>query len=122
MAVPVPPYPVNLLVAGKRCLVVGGGAVALEKVDGLLDARADVTVVAPDLVPELRQRPVTLEQRPYRSGEAAEHRLVIVATDDPAVNAEVAADALPACGSTPPTTSPTAPSRSPPACGRATCS
>ena len=72
---------------------MGGGAVALEKVDGLLDARADVTVVAPDLVTELRQRPVTLEQRPYRSGEAAEHRLVIVATDDPAVNAEVAADA-----------------------------
>jgi precorrin-2 dehydrogenase/sirohydrochlorin ferrochelatase len=91
--VPVPPYPVNLLVAGKPCLVVGGGTVALDKVDGLLDAEAVVTVVAPDIVDELRRRPVTVEQRPYRSGEAGDYRLVVVATDDPAVNAEVAADA-----------------------------
>jgi precorrin-2 dehydrogenase/sirohydrochlorin ferrochelatase len=86
-------YPVNLLVAGKRCLVVGGGTVALDKVDGLLDAEAVVTVVAPELVDDLRSRPVTLEERPYRSGEAGDYRLVIVATDDPAVNAEVSADA-----------------------------
>jgi precorrin-2 dehydrogenase/sirohydrochlorin ferrochelatase len=89
----VPSYPVNLLVAGKPCLVVGGGTVALDKVDGLLDAEADVTVVAPEIVPELATRPVTVEQRPYRSGEAAGYRLVVVATDDPAVNTEVAADA-----------------------------
>jgi precorrin-2 dehydrogenase/sirohydrochlorin ferrochelatase len=93
VAVPVPPYPVNLLVAGKSCLVVGGGTVALDKVDGLLDAGASVTVVAPEVVAELADRPVRIEQRPYRSGEAAEHRLVIVATSDPTVNAEVAADA-----------------------------
>jgi precorrin-2 dehydrogenase/sirohydrochlorin ferrochelatase len=91
--VALPSYPVNLLVAGRSCLVVGGGAVALEKVDGLLDAEALVTVVAPEVVPELASRPVTVELRPYRSGEAADHRLVIVATDDPAVNAQVAADA-----------------------------
>jgi precorrin-2 dehydrogenase/sirohydrochlorin ferrochelatase len=89
----VPSYPVNLLVAGRSVLVVGGGTVALDKVDGLLDAEADVTVVAPEMVPELAERPVTLEQRAYRSGEAGDHRLVIVATDDPEVNAEVAADA-----------------------------
>ena len=93
MPVPAPPYPVNLLVAGKPCLVVGGGTVALDTVDGLLDAEADVTVVAPEIVDELGSRPVKLEQRPYRSGEAADYRLVVVATDDPAVNAEVAADA-----------------------------
>ena len=93
MAVPVPPYPVNLLVADKPCLVVGGGGVALEKVDGLLDARAEVTVVAPEIVDELATRPVRLERRPYADGEAAGYRLVIVATDVPAVNAKVAADA-----------------------------
>jgi precorrin-2 dehydrogenase / sirohydrochlorin ferrochelatase len=91
--VALPSYPVNLLVAGRSCLVVGGGTVALEKVDGLLDADAVVTVVAPEVVPELAARPVTVEQRPYRAGEAADHRLVIVATDDPTVNAQVAADA-----------------------------
>jgi precorrin-2 dehydrogenase/sirohydrochlorin ferrochelatase len=85
---------VNLLVTGRACLVVGGGTVALEKVDGLLDAGAEVTVVAPEVTPGLAERTsVTVEQRPYRSGEAAGYRLVIVATDDPAVNAEVAADA-----------------------------
>ena len=88
-----PSYPVNLLVAGRSCLVVGGGTVALEKVDGLLEAKAVVTVVAPEIVPELAARPVTIEQRPYHEGEAANHRLVIVATDDPQVNARVAADA-----------------------------
>jgi len=94
VALPSRPYPVNLLVAGRSVLVVGGGTVALEKVEGLLDAEADVTVVAPEVVPELVDRPgVRVERRPYRSGEAAEHRLVVVATSDPAVNAEVAADA-----------------------------
>ncbi len=88
-----PSYPVNLLVAGRSCLVVGGGTVALDKVDGLLEADAVVTVVAPEVVPELAERPVRIERRPYVAGEAGEHRLVIVATDDPAVNAQVAADA-----------------------------
>ena len=72
MPLPSRPYPVNLLVAGRSVLVVGGGAVALEKVDGLLDAEAAVTVVAPEVVPELVDRPgVRVERRPYRSGEAA---------------------------------------------------
>lgn len=94
MALPSPPYPVNLLVAGRSCLVVGGGRVALEKVEGLLDAEARVTVVAPEIVADLVGRAgVRVEQRPYRSGEAAGHRLVVVATSDPAVNAAVAADA-----------------------------
>lgn len=88
-----PPYPVNLLVDGRSCLVVGGGTVALDKVDGLLEAGAVVTVVAPEVVDELAERPVTVERRPYADGEAADHRLVIVATDDPEVNARVAADA-----------------------------
>jgi precorrin-2 dehydrogenase / sirohydrochlorin ferrochelatase len=75
-------------------LVVGGGTVALEKVQGLLDAEAAVTVVAPEVVDDLAGlEGVVVERRPYRSGEAAGHRLVIVATSDPAVNAEVAADA-----------------------------
>jgi precorrin-2 dehydrogenase len=88
-----PPYPVNLQVGGRRCLVVGGGRVALDKVDGLLAAGAEVTVVAPEVDPELESRPVTLERRPYRDGEVAGHRLVVVATGDPEVNAAVAADA-----------------------------
>jgi precorrin-2 dehydrogenase/sirohydrochlorin ferrochelatase len=87
------PYPVNLDLAGRRVLVVGGGEVAARKVAGLLRAGAVVTVVAPDAVPEIAQDPdVRWHQRPYRRGEAASYRLAITATDDPAVNRQVARD------------------------------
>ena len=47
-------YPVNLLVAGRRCVVVGGGRIAARKIEALLDAGADVHVVAPDVGDEVR--------------------------------------------------------------------
>jgi precorrin-2 dehydrogenase/sirohydrochlorin ferrochelatase len=89
MPVDTPLYPVNLIVAGRRCLVVGGGRVATQKVRGLLDAGADVTVVAPEVIDEIVALGVTTEQRPYRSPEAADYRLAIAATGDPAVNQQV---------------------------------
>ena len=94
MPVEGPQYPVNLILGGHRCLVVGGGAVAIGKVRGLLAGGAtDVHVVAPDLAPELSGLPgVTTEARPYRPGEAAGYRLVVTATDDPAVNHQVFLD------------------------------
>jgi precorrin-2 dehydrogenase/sirohydrochlorin ferrochelatase len=86
-------YPVNLVVAGRPVLVVGGGRVALGKVQGLLDAGASVTVVAPEVVAEVGDLPVTVERRAYRPGEAGDYRLVVTATGDPTVNGQVAADA-----------------------------
>jgi precorrin-2 dehydrogenase/sirohydrochlorin ferrochelatase len=86
-------YPVNLELTGQRVLVVGGGQVAARKVAGLLRAGAVVTVVAPDAVTELADDPdVRWHQREYRRGEAASYRLVFTATDDAAVNAQVARD------------------------------
>jgi uroporphyrin-III C-methyltransferase len=88
------PYPVMLTVEGRRCLVVGGGKIAARKVDGLVAAGADVTVIAPSVDPSISALPVTVEQRSYRPGDAsAGFRLVITATDDPDVNAQVYADA-----------------------------
>ena len=87
-------YPVFLAVAGRRCLVVGGGAVALRRVEGLIAAGARVRVVAPRVLERVRElAEVTVEQRPYRRGEVAGHWLVVAATDDPAVNQAVSADA-----------------------------
>ncbi len=87
------PYPVNLDLAGRRVLVVGGGEIAARKVSGLLRAGAVVTVVAPDAVAEIAQDPdVRWHQREYRRGEVASYRLAITATDDPAVNRQVARD------------------------------
>jgi precorrin-2 dehydrogenase/sirohydrochlorin ferrochelatase len=97
MPVDEPLYPVNLRLLGVSCLVVGGGPVALGKVRGLLDARADVTVVAPDLVDELvdlsRANRIEVERRRYERGEAARYRLALTATGDPAVDGAVFEDA-----------------------------
>ncbi|HEY8545568.1 MAG TPA: bifunctional precorrin-2 dehydrogenase/sirohydrochlorin ferrochelatase [Acidimicrobiales bacterium] len=93
MPVDAPLYPVNLVLEGRPCLVVGGGRVAHQKVRGLLDAAADVTVVAPDILPAIAELDVTCERRPYRSPEAGDYRLAIAATGDPAVNQRVHDDA-----------------------------
>jgi precorrin-2 dehydrogenase / sirohydrochlorin ferrochelatase len=89
MPVDQPLYPVSLVVAGRRCLVVGGGGVALGKVQGLLDADADVTVVAPEVDERIDTLAVAVERRPYRRGEVQGYRLVIAATGDPEVNQQV---------------------------------
>ncbi|HKA83455.1 MAG TPA: bifunctional precorrin-2 dehydrogenase/sirohydrochlorin ferrochelatase [Acidimicrobiales bacterium] len=102
MPVEHPVYPVNLIVDGRRCLVVGGGPVALHKVRGLVEAGARVTVVSPDLDPGIAELAdgavggggqVVAEARPYRSGEVAGYRLVVAATGDPAANQQVYDDA-----------------------------
>lgn len=87
-------YPVNLIVEGRPCLVVGGGRVAARKVAGLLECGAEVHVVAPALSPEVRDQPgITWDERPYRPSDLAGRRLVIAATDDPGVNRAVYLDA-----------------------------
>jgi siroheme synthase-like protein len=87
-----PTYPVNLVVDGRACLVVGGGAVAARKVRGLRDAGGDVLVVATEVGDEVRALGVPFEERPYRAGEAGAYWLVVTATDDPEVNRVVKAD------------------------------
>ena len=86
-------YPVNLVVADRECLVVGGGRVALRKVEGLLACGARVTVVAPAVDAELRRLPgVTVVERAWGPDDLDGMRLVIAATDDPGVNAAVYAE------------------------------
>lgn len=87
------PYPIFLDLQGVEVLVVGGGVIAFRKATGLVEAGAVVTVVAPEIVPELVELVTRVERRRYAVGEAAGYQLVITATDDAAVNAEVAADA-----------------------------
>jgi siroheme synthase-like protein len=90
MPVDHPLYPVNLVVDGRPCLVVGGGPVAVGKVRGLVEAGARVTVVAPDVDAALDgMAGVAVERRPYRRGEVADYRFVVAATGDPAVNQAV---------------------------------
>ena len=86
-------YPIVLDLDGVPVLVVGGGAVAMRKIEGLLAAHADVTVVAPIIADAIRALPVRLVMRTYQPGDLDGARLVITAADDAAVNAAVAADA-----------------------------
>ncbi len=92
MPVAEPLYPVNLNVTGRRCLVVGGGAVAARKVAGLVAAGADVTVVAPSILPDIAALGVTCLHRSYEPGDLDGAWLAIAATDDPQVNAAVHGD------------------------------
>ena len=59
---PVPRYPLMLSMAGRRAVVVGGGQVALRRAPGLLEAGANVVVIAPAVLPELADLPVTVLQ------------------------------------------------------------
>jgi siroheme synthase-like protein len=90
-------YPVVLRLAGKRVLVVGGGAVAARKVDGLLAAEAEVTVVAPAVVDELREAAargdIVVVERSYDPSDLDGARLVLTATDDAATQQRVFDDA-----------------------------
>ncbi|MDQ4091192.1 MAG: bifunctional precorrin-2 dehydrogenase/sirohydrochlorin ferrochelatase [Actinomycetota bacterium] len=86
-------YPVNLVLHGRRCLVVGGGTIALRKVEGLLACGGQVMVVAPRITPELRALgDVMTEERPWRPDDLDGMWLAIAATDDPAVNGAVYAE------------------------------
>jgi len=90
-------YPVFLDLRGRRAVVIGGGAVAEQKVLGLLSAGAHVTVVSPETTPRLAELATTggidLRRRPYRSGDLAGAWLAIAGTDDRAANARVWAEA-----------------------------
>ena len=82
---------------GRRVLVVGGGSVALEKVQGLLAAGASVTVVAPQITPELAALDVTLTRRGYRTDDLDGAFLVVAATSTTSVNRRVFRDADARC-------------------------
>jgi len=90
-------YPICVDMAGRACLVVGGGRVAERKVSGLLGSGARVTVVSPALMARLEawanEGQIRVIRRGYETGDLAGQSLAFVATDDGEVNATVAADA-----------------------------
>src|SRR5438067_7822406 len=92
-----PFYIACLRLTGRRCLVVGGGEVGLEKVEGLLACDASVTLVAPEAHPELVQLAlegsVTWEQREYAAGDLDGALIAIAATNDTDLNIRVFEDA-----------------------------
>src|SRR4051812_41434409 len=86
-------YMACLDLTGRSCLVVGAGRVALEKIEGLLECGAEVTVVAPEAIAEVRALPVELLERRYAAADLDRRFLVVAATSDTALNTRVFADA-----------------------------
>ena len=88
-----PLYVACLRLAGRRCVVVGGGEVGLEKVEGLLACDADVTLVAPEAEPALVQHAdegsIDWRRREYRPADLDGAFLVIASTDRTDVNIAV---------------------------------
>ncbi len=91
-------YPLVLDGASIDAVIVGGGRVAARKAQGLLAAGARVRIVAPRISDALRALTgpgarCRLIERPYAPADVEGATLVIAATDDPAINAQVASDA-----------------------------
>jgi siroheme synthase-like protein len=90
-------YPIQLNIAGKRCVVIGGGEVAARKVVALRAAGGQVRVVSPELTAALEAQAAKGEIEAIRERYGVAHLegavLVFAATNDRHVNAKVAADA-----------------------------
>jgi precorrin-2 dehydrogenase/sirohydrochlorin ferrochelatase len=93
-----PLYVACLKLAGRRCVVVGGGDVGLEKVEGLLLCDGDVTLIAPDAIPALEEHAaegsISWQRREYAGPQDLEGAfMAIAATNDSEVNIGVYGDA-----------------------------
>ena len=90
-------YPIFLDVGGKRCVVIGGGEVALRKVRMMVEHAAHVEVISPELCPELNgmvmEGAVSATLREYKPGDLKGAFIVIAATDNSEINAQVADEA-----------------------------
>ncbi|UTR13273.1 siroheme synthase [Salipaludibacillus sp. LMS25] len=80
--------PSMICLAGRRCIVIGGGAVASRHVKRLIKAKADVIVISPDLSPFLTSKKdvLTFHKRPFRPGDTAGAFVVIAATNQSQLN------------------------------------
>ena len=86
-------YPVYIELREQPCVVIGGGKIAEGKVEGLLAAHANVTVISPDLTAHLRElveeKKITYFARAYQPGDLTGAFMVICATDQAEINHQV---------------------------------
>ena len=90
-------YPIYLNICDRRCIVIGGGEVALRKVEILLEYGANVEVISPELDPELielaKDNQIPTFVREYKEGDLEGAFVVIAATDSDEINRQVAGEA-----------------------------
>ncbi|SEC60049.1 precorrin-2 dehydrogenase/sirohydrochlorin ferrochelatase family protein [Terriglobus roseus] len=86
-------FPIFLKLTARRCLVVGAGSIAESKIQSLLDADADVTVVATRVSPKVQEQAesgeIKLHLREFVESDLEGNFLVVAGTDVPEVNRAV---------------------------------
>jgi precorrin-2 dehydrogenase / sirohydrochlorin ferrochelatase len=86
-------FPLFLKLSGRRCLVVGAGKVAEEKIEGLLDSGAEIRVVAPKATPRLRslaqEKRIRWVRRRFRRADLEDVLLVVAATSSSALHKKI---------------------------------
>ncbi|WP_297443742.1 bifunctional precorrin-2 dehydrogenase/sirohydrochlorin ferrochelatase [Sulfurimonas sp.] len=86
-------FPAFLKLEGKKILIVGGGNIAYEKLEKLLDFTTDIHIVAVEfsqmMTAKIKEKGLTYEQRTYKKGDIAEVAIVIIAVDDISLQAEI---------------------------------
>lgn len=89
-------YPINLNIENQKCVVVGGGKVALEKILGLLEAGAAVEVIAPKVSPEVEklfaEKKIFLRRENYSPEKISDGKILIAATDSHELNRKILSD------------------------------
>lgn len=88
-------YPLFLDIQHRPVLVIGGGPIALEKIQNLLKAGAKITVISPEILPSIRRfnRRITLIERPFEDSDISEiYQLIFAATGESKLNAAVSAE------------------------------
>ena len=92
-------YPINLNLNGKKVVVIGGGKIAQRKIAGLIETRADITVVSPELTPQLNEYAqagvITWRKKDFSVLDIQEAFLIIAATNQPEINLAVQKAAQP---------------------------
>ena len=83
-------FPMFVQLKNKKCLVIGGGRIALRKIEVLKDFEADVTVIAPEMITQIRQiDKIRRIFRTFMEEDFKDADLVVAATDDQKINSEI---------------------------------
>ncbi len=83
-------FPFYIDIKGRKCMIIGGGRVALRKAEKLLGFHCDITVVAPEICPELEELPVRKLHRAFQDSDLEGAFMAIAATEDSALNTHIA--------------------------------
>jgi len=84
--------PITINIRNEQILIIGGGKVALHKVELLERFTRSFKIIAPEIIPALRNRNIEVVQRKYRQGDLDGHLLVYAATDNPELNHRIRED------------------------------